>query len=167
MKYIVLIGFCLAVVSATPLEIAEDEEGQQYYMVPLSRARRSPGSVTHLGANERGFGVSHQGNILNKNGHQLDGGAYASKNYQSHGLRPDQFGGRLDYNHAPSRTSAFATADHARRYGTDVSAGIRHDIYSSKNFNVGVGGDYGRHLGGPGGNGRHQFGGFIRGSGRF
>nr|CAI5842802.1 unnamed protein product [Callosobruchus analis] len=98
-------------------------------MVPLSRARRSPQSETHLGANGKGFGISHQGNILNSNGHQLDGGAYANKGFKSHGLRPDQFGGRLDYNHAPSRTSAFGTVDHARRYGTDVSAGVRHDIY--------------------------------------
>ncbi|CAH1990396.1 unnamed protein product [Acanthoscelides obtectus] len=163
MKYILLIGFFLVAVSATPLEIAEDEEGQQYYMVPLSRVRRSE---TRGVVNERGVGVSHQGNIFNSGGHRLDGSAYANKNFGSHGLRPDAAGGRLDYSHG-SKTSAFAGADHVRGYGTDVGAGVRHNIYSSKNFNVDAGANYGRHFGGPGGTGRPQMGGFIRGSGKF
>nr|CAI5859212.1 unnamed protein product [Callosobruchus analis] len=110
-----------------PYEVAENEEGQQYYMVPLSRSRRSPQSQTSVGANERGIGLSHSGTILNSNGHRLDGSAYANKNYHSPGLKPDQFGGQLNYNH--DRTSAYLGADHARGYGTDVRAGVQHDIY--------------------------------------
>nr|CAI5850193.1 unnamed protein product [Callosobruchus analis] len=111
-----------------PYEVAEDEEGQQYYMVPLSRERRSPQS-TSIGMNEKGISLSHKGNILDNNGHRLDGSAYASKNHHSPGLRPDQFGGQLDYNHDPSRTSAYLGADHARGYGTDVRAGVQREFY--------------------------------------
>nr|CAH7738723.1 unnamed protein product [Callosobruchus chinensis] len=167
MKYIMVFGLCLAMVSGMPYEVAEDQQGQQYYMVPLSRARRSPQPQTSVGANERGFGISHSGNILDNNGHRLDGSAYANKNYHSSGIKPDQFGGQLNYNHDPSRTSAYLGADHARGYGTDVRAGVQHDIYRTKNFNLGVGAGGQQHLGGPFGNSRPQFGGFIRGSGSF
>nr|CAI5859214.1 unnamed protein product [Callosobruchus analis] len=113
MKHFMIFGLCLVVVSGMPYEVAEDEGGQQYYMVPLSRERRSP-QTTSVGANERGISLSHKGNILDNNGHRLDGSAYANKNYHSPGLRPDQFGGQLDYNHDPSRTSAYLGADHTR-----------------------------------------------------
>nr|CAI5828753.1 unnamed protein product [Callosobruchus analis] len=41
MRHIVIVGLCLAIVNAIPYRIAENEEGQQYYMVPLSRSRSS------------------------------------------------------------------------------------------------------------------------------
>ncbi|CAH1990087.1 unnamed protein product [Acanthoscelides obtectus] len=168
MKYVVVfIGLCLAVVNSMPLEVAEDEDGEQYYMVPLSRTRRSPQSQTGVSANQQGVTLSHGGNILDRNGHTLDGSAYASKGYHSPGLRPDAFGGQLNYNHEPSRTSGYLGADHVRGFGTDARAGVQHDFYRNKNFNVGAGVGAERHYGGPYGNGPTQLGGFIRATGRF
>lgn len=40
MKYFVALAVVVAVAAAVPLELAEDEDGQQYYLVPLSRERR-------------------------------------------------------------------------------------------------------------------------------
>nr|CAH7763499.1 unnamed protein product [Callosobruchus chinensis] len=150
-----------------PHKIAEDEEGRQYYMVPLSTCRSSPDSQTRIGINKEKFGVSHSGNIFDKNGHRLDGSAYANKDYHSSGLEPNQFGGQFNYNHEPSKTSAFVGADHNKGYGTDARAGIQKDIYSSKDFKLGVGAGAEKHYGGPGGDGKTQLGGFIRGSGTF
>ncbi|VEN33768.1 unnamed protein product [Callosobruchus maculatus] len=167
MKHIIIIGLCFMVVNGMPYEIAEDEEGQEYYMVPLSRARRSPDTETSICVKEKSSGVAHSGNIFDKNGHRLDGSAYANKDHHSPGIKPDQFGGQWNYNHDPSRTSAFVGADHTKGYGTDAGAGIKHDIHRSKDFNVGVGVGAQKHYGGPGGDTRPQFGAFVRGSGRF
>ncbi|KAJ8922492.1 hypothetical protein NQ315_007520 [Exocentrus adspersus] len=109
---------------------------------------------TKWGISNSGFGASHTGTLFNNNNHRLDGTASASKNFGSHGLKPDQFGGRLDYSHNPSRTSAFVGADRTRHFGTDVSAGVKHNLYQNKNFGVDAVGSYNRHFGGPGGTGR-------------
>lgn len=110
--------------------------------------------------------MGHSGTVANQGGHRLDGGAYAGKNFGSHGLKPDQVGGRLDYSHRPG-TSAFASADHTRRHGTDVNAGVRHNVYQNKNFGVDATGQYGRHYGGQFGSGRPNAGVGIEGHGRF
>ncbi|KAJ8964089.1 hypothetical protein NQ317_004397 [Molorchus minor] len=163
MKYFVLVATLLAVAVAMPFDIFEDEEGEQYYAVPVSREKRQ----TKWGATNTGFGVSHQGTILNSNNHQLDGSAYASKNWGSHGIKPDQFGGQLDYSHKPSGSSAFVGADRIPGYGTDVSAGLKQNLYQNKNFGVDVTGQYGRHFGGPGGTGKPQSGVFLNAHGTF
>ncbi|XP_018571235.1 uncharacterized protein LOC108910919 [Anoplophora glabripennis] len=162
MKYFVLLAIVVTVVAAVPVDVVEDEEGQQYYLVPVSREKRG----TQWGLSGTGATVGHSGTIANSGGHRLDGGAYAGKNFGSHGARPDQVGGRLDYSHG-SRTSAFASADHARHYGTDVNAGVRHNVYQNKNFGVDVTGQYGRHYGGPSGTGRASSGVGVVGHGTF
>lgn len=43
MKYLVFVVVLIAVAAALPVEVAEvveDEEGQQYYLVPVSRQKR-------------------------------------------------------------------------------------------------------------------------------
>ncbi|XP_018563819.1 sarcotoxin II-1-like [Anoplophora glabripennis] len=153
MKFFVFFVAAVAVAVAVPIEVAEDEEGQQYYLVPVSREKRQ---ATKWGVSNTGVGLSHSGTILNNDNHRLDGSAYAAKNFGSHGLRPDQVGGRLDYAHKPSGSGAFISADNARRYGTDVNAGAQYNFVHKNNLDVGVVGQYGRHFGGPFGTGRPQ-----------
>lgn len=43
-----------------------------------------------------------------------------------------------------------------RDYGTDINAGINYNSYHSKNSDFDVTGQYGKHFGGPGGNGDPQ-----------
>lgn len=117
--------------------------------------------------NQSGAGISHTGNVFDNNNHRLDGTASAGKNWGSHGLRPDQVGGRLDYSHKPSGSSAFVGADNMRGYGTDVNAGVKYNIHQSKNLGVDLTGQYGRHFGGPGGTGRPNAGVFLNANGRF
>lgn len=114
-----------------------------------------------------GIGISHTENILNNNNHRLDGTASAAKSWQSHGLKPDQIGGRLDYGYKPSSSSVFVGADHTRNLGTDVNAGVKYNIHQSKNWAADVTGQYGRHFGGPMGTGRPNAGVFLNVKGTF
>ncbi|XP_023024624.1 attacin-A [Leptinotarsa decemlineata] len=163
MKCFVFTILCLALSAAIPLDFIEDVNGEQYYIVPVSREKRQ----TNWGISNTGFGASHRGTLFDNNRHRLDGTASAGKNFGSHGLRPDQIGGRLDYNHKPSGSSAFIGADRTRGWGTDVAAGGRYNIHQSKNFGVDLTGQYGRHFGGPGGTGKPEAGVFLNAHGRF
>lgn len=117
--------------------------------------------------NQNGLGISHTGNIFDNNNHRLDATASAAKGWNSHGLKPDQFGGRLDYSHKPSGSSVFVGADRVRGYGTDVNAGMKYNIHQSKNWGVDLTGQYGRRFGGPYGTGRPNAGVFLNINGRF
>ncbi|KAG5899936.1 hypothetical protein JTB14_002487 [Gonioctena quinquepunctata] len=161
MKYFVFVTFCLAVATALPFEVIEDEDGEQYYVIPVSRSKRQ----TKWGVSDTGFGASHTGTVFKNDNHQLDGTGSFGKNFRSHGI--DQVGGRLDYTHTPSGSSAFLGADKTRGYGTDVAAGAKYNIYQNKNLDVDLTGQYGRHFGGPGGTGQPSSGVFLNAHGRF
>lgn len=122
---------------------------------------------TQWGINQGGAGISHTGTLMNNGNHRLDGTASAAKNWGSHGVRPDQVGGRLDYSHIPSGSSAFLGADNMRGYGTDLNAGGKLNLHQTKNFGVDLTGQYGRHFGGPGGTGGPNYGVFLNANGRF
>lgn len=40
MKFIVFSVFCIAMATAMPYAVVEDEDGQQYYVVPIAREKR-------------------------------------------------------------------------------------------------------------------------------
>lgn len=122
---------------------------------------------TKWGINQSGGGISHTGNVFDNNNHRLDGTASAGKNWDSHGLRPDQVGGRLDYSHKPSGLSSFVGADNTRGYGTDVNTGVKYNIHQDKNFGVDLTGQYNRHYGGSGGTGKPEAGIFLNAHGNF
>ncbi|XP_074026956.1 uncharacterized protein [Leptinotarsa decemlineata] len=163
MKCFVFAVCCVAATIAMPFDVVEDVDGEQYYVIPISRQKRQ----TNWGISNSGFGGSHRGTLYNNDRHRLDGTASAFKNFGSHGFRPDQVGGRLDYNHKPSGSSAFAGANNVRGWGTDVAAGGRYNIHQGKNYGVDLTGQYGRHFGGPGGTGRPEAGVFLNAHGRF
>ncbi|KAJ8965669.1 hypothetical protein NQ317_015557 [Molorchus minor] len=178
MKYFALVAALLAVAAAMPFDILEDEDGGQYYAVPVSREKRQQGgaspvatlSVNNRGGNalsDSGYDLGHKGTIWSNNNHQVDGSGYASKNWGSHGIKPDQWGGRVDYTYKPSSTSVFVGADRTPGYGTDASAGLKQNLYQNKNFGVDVTGQYGRHYGGPGGTGKPEAGVLLEAKGTF
>ncbi|CAH1183472.1 unnamed protein product [Phaedon cochleariae] len=134
MKVFGFVALCLAVAVAVPVEVFEDDNGQEFLLVPVSRQKRQ----TKWGISNSGAGISHTGTIYSNGRHQLDGTASAAKNFPSHGLRPDQVGGRLDYTHNPSGSGAFVGADRTRNWGTDVSAGGKYNIYTSPKKDFGV-----------------------------
>jgi hypothetical protein len=39
-KVLIVASLCLAVALASPYDLVEDEQGQHYYLVPVSRVRR-------------------------------------------------------------------------------------------------------------------------------
>ncbi|XP_023313225.1 attacin-C [Anoplophora glabripennis] len=143
MKYFVLLAVVASIAVAIPVEFSEDE--QEFYLVPVEREKRQ----TKWDISDTGAKVGHSGTIFDNGNHGLDGSAYVAKNFGSHGLRPDQLGGRLDYAHRPSGSGAFISADNARGYGTDVNAGAQYNFVHRKDLDVGVVGQYGRHYGGP------------------
>ncbi|XP_057667433.1 uncharacterized protein LOC130900678 [Diorhabda carinulata] len=151
MKSFIVLALCLAISAAIPLDIVEDEEGQEYLIVPLHRERRE----VKVGASQSGVNVGHSSSYGN-GPHRVDTAVGASKSWGSHGIKPDSFGGSVSYSHTPSGSSAFAGANRAPGYGTDVSAGGRYNFAGGKNWNAGVSAGYNRHFGGPGGTGKPQ-----------
>ncbi|XP_076260227.1 attacin-B-like [Rhynchophorus ferrugineus] len=154
--------------------IAEDEEGQQYYLIPLSRSKRSepekkntqpqtdwqirdPGILT----------VSHKGTISNNENHRLEGMGYAQKNLRGHGIEPEVFGGGLKYTHIPSESNLKIGADHAPGFGTNLKASGTYNMYHSKNADVGLTGQYSRVIDTPYGNLKPNWGVFLGGQYRF
>ncbi|XP_060531972.1 uncharacterized protein LOC132705412 [Cylas formicarius] len=167
MKVFAVLILCVSLCHAQDLnDDAESVKVPQWYLVPLHRNRRQ--TNWSLSGPKLTGSVSHQGTIFNSPNHRLDGSAYASKNFaQSRGLQPDMMGGRLDYSHKPTGSGVSVGADHMRGGGTDLSATGRYNIYNTKNWNVGVSGEYSRHFGGPGGTGRPNYGAFLSATGRF
>lgn len=87
---------------------------------------------TKWNLNQSGVTISHTGTIVDHKNYRLDETAFLGKNWNSHGFRSDQIGGRLDYSHKPSGSSAFVGADNSRGYGTDViKYQINHQIQYS------------------------------------
>ncbi|CAG9863310.1 unnamed protein product [Phyllotreta striolata] len=163
MKFLVLLAVSLTVAAALPLAVFEDENGEEFALVPLQRQRRD----TTWGANQGGFSLGQKGTLFDNGNHRLDGSLSGSKAWGSHGLKPDSYNGRLDYSHQSSGSGAFVSADRTPGWGTDVNAGAKYNIAGGKNWNADVTGQYGRHFGGPGGTGKPQAGVMLNVEGKF
>ncbi|XP_072389119.1 uncharacterized protein [Diabrotica undecimpunctata] len=163
MKQVVTLCCFIVATAALPIESFVDEDGQQFVLLPLQRERRD----LTWGANSNGFSLGQKGTIYSNSNHQFDGSYGASKAWGSHGIKPDTFGGRVDYTHNPSGSSAFVGANRTPGWGTDLAAGGKYNIAQGKNWNVDVTGQYGRHYGGPIGTGKPEYGAFLNVNGRF
>lgn len=110
---------------------------------------------------------SHQGNIFDKNGHRLDGGASVSKQFHPNG--PATIGGKLGYSHTPSGSNLNVGASHTKKFGTDLSVDGRGNIWRSNNGNTRLDavGNYNRHYGGRGGTGKPNYYGGVELNHRF
>lgn len=117
----------LTVSMAMPFEVYEDENGQEYLLVPsvLHRERRYIIIIilltktkliiilmcrqTSVDVNKSGPGtrvtLGHQGTLFNNGIHRLDGGASVSKQFKPSG--PTIAGGNLGYSHIPSGISTY------------------------------------------------------------
>lgn len=73
--------------------------------------------------------LSHQSTILNNGNHRLDGSGYVSKDLRGHGIKPDAYGGGLDYLHKPSGSTLGVNTDHVRRGGL-----LKFDLFLKRNF---------------------------------
>lgn len=119
------------------------------------------------GANQGGYTLGQKGTLFSNDNHKLDGAYSGSKAWGSHGLKPDTFGGRLDYTHNPSGSTAFVGANRTPGYGTDLSAGVKYNIAQGKNWDVGLSAQYDRRYGGPYGTGKPNVNVLFGGNGRF
>ncbi|KAF7268741.1 hypothetical protein GWI33_018093 [Rhynchophorus ferrugineus] len=120
--------------------IVEDEDGQQFYLLPLGRSKRqtswqikNPGIAT----------ISHTGG----------------------GFAPETYGGNVGYIHKPTGSNLGVGADHTRGSGTNVHASGTYNFLKTKNGALGLTGEYGRNLGGPGG--KPNWGVFLGGKWNF
>ncbi|XP_076260692.1 uncharacterized protein LOC143196689 [Rhynchophorus ferrugineus] len=142
--------------------IVEDEDGQQFYLLPLGRSKRqtswqikNPGIAT----------ISHTGTILNNPNHYVSGTGYLSKNLRGGGFAPETYGGNVGYIHKPTGSNLGVGADHTRGSGTNVHASGTYNFLKTKNGALGLTGEYGRNLGGPGG--KPNWGVFLGGKWNF
>lgn len=102
---------------------------------------------------------------MNSNGHRLDGGAFASKQFRPSG--PTTVGGQLGYSHTPSGSNLNVGAQRTQRFGTDLSASGTGNIWRNGNARLDAVGRYDRHFGGVGGTGRPNYYGGLQFTGRF
>ncbi|XP_056640744.1 uncharacterized protein LOC130447770 isoform X2 [Diorhabda sublineata] len=152
MKSIILVLAITAAASSLPIDIIQDENDQEYLVIPLERQKRD----LTWGANQNGYSLGQKGTLWSNDHHQVDGEYGASKAWNSHGLKPDSYRGELDYSHKPSGSTAFVAAHRTPGYGTDGAAGLKYSIAQGKNYNVDLTGQYTRHYGGPGGTGKPE-----------
>ncbi|KAF7268743.1 attacin-B-like [Rhynchophorus ferrugineus] len=186
MKSYLVVAFLIAIAAAQPYpiedeenayrqdSIVEDEEGQQYHLIPLSRSKRSEPAKKNTQAQTdwqiRKPGiltVSHKGTILDNKNHQLGGMGYVQKNLRGHGIEPEVLGGGLKYTHIPSNSNLKIGADHARGLGTNLKASGTYNIYHSKNADLGLTGQYNRVINTPYGNLKPNWGVYLGGQYRF
>ncbi|CAH1110800.1 unnamed protein product [Psylliodes chrysocephalus] len=125
------------------------------------------GQEVTWGANQGGYALGQKGTVFSNDNHRVDGSYGASKAWGSHGVKPDSFGGQVDYTHKPSGSTGFVGVNRTPGWGNDVSAGAKYNIAQGKNWGADVTGQYGRHFGGPGGTGKPQGGVFLNVGGKF
>ncbi|XP_050302228.1 uncharacterized protein LOC126740308 [Anthonomus grandis grandis] len=138
--YKLLVLFALiATTFSLPYPLAEDEDGEQYHLVPLNRVRRQQQTNYRLDSKGNLF-LGHKGTILDNQNHRLDGQGYVVKNVKGHGLSPDAGGGALNYLNKPSNLNLGVSADHVRHGGTNVGATAGWNFIQQKNAEVGLSG---------------------------
>lgn len=105
------------------------------------------------------------GTLYNNNGHNVDGHAQVSKNWNPRG--PTAIGGGLDYQ--GPRGGASLDVNHAHRFGTDVGASGNANLWKSPNGMSRLDGtaNYNRHFGGPGGRSSPNYGAGLNFNHRF
>ncbi|XP_050302377.1 uncharacterized protein LOC126740406 [Anthonomus grandis grandis] len=154
----------MAAAFSLPYPLVEDEDGEQYHLVPLSRVRRQQ---TDYRLDSKGnLFLGHKGTILDNQNHRLDGQGYVVKNVKGHGLSPDAHGGALDYLNKPTGLNLGVSANHVRHGGTKVGATGGWNFIQRKDAEVGISGRYDRVSGGPGPS-REDYGVFLGGKVRF
>nr|APX53002.1 attacin 2 [Anatolica polita] len=164
-KQIVFALFSFALVSS--FEIVQDEEGQEYYLLPLHRARRASTNVDIQKSGGGGASVTldHKGTIFENDNHRVDGGAFASKQFKPNG--PPTVGGNLQYTHIPSSSSLNLGASHTKHLGTDFSTSGTANLWQKGNSRLDAVGSYSRHFNGPFGTGRPDYYGGLQFTHRF
>nr|WOJ43253.1 attacin 3 [Lasioderma serricorne] len=165
MKSFVVLVLCLASALAFPYENVEDDN--EYYLIP-TRVRRQ----LDISGGKSGTRITagHGGTLYQNDRHQVDGSAFASQNFRH--FKPDgplTTGGRVDYLHKPSGSSASVGASNTRGFGTDLSAQGNLNLYRSQNGRTTLDANarYDRHFGGPFGTGRPNYGGGLNFNHRF
>ncbi|XP_023026454.1 uncharacterized protein [Leptinotarsa decemlineata] len=163
MKSFLVVSFCLAFVAGVPIEIYEDDGGNEYYIVPISRVRRDT-NWDIRGPGLTGV-VKQDGTLLNGDNYHLDGSAYAAKDLKDlKGLhKPELLGGDLKLTH-DNGLSAVLGADHVRGGPTDLKAGLNYDIYHDKQVDIDLDANYRQQFGGPFGPGKPEAGVFLTGT---
>ncbi|RZB40281.1 Attacin C and/or Gloverin domain containing protein [Asbolus verrucosus] len=146
-KLFVAASLCLAMAVALPYDLAQDEQGQHYYLVPVSRVRRDTDWNVQVPGGK--FDVKHSGTIFENDNHKLEGEVYGSKSFVDR-RDPLEVGGSLTYNH-DSGSSLSVQAEHKRHQGTNLGIEGKYNLYRNGPFHVDVTGDYSRHYGGPSG----------------
>ncbi|KAI7815566.1 attacin 2, partial [Rhyzopertha dominica] len=105
--------------------------------------------------------VGHGGNLLDNRLHRLDASGFASKQFHPSG--PLTVGGNLDYTHKPSGAGLGLGAQHTHRFGTDLSATGKVNLYRGNGgrTTLDANAQYNRHFGGPFGTGKPNYGGNV------
>ncbi|XP_061401119.1 uncharacterized protein LOC133336858 [Musca vetustissima] len=138
LKFTILMAVCLALATASPIEIfedgfeAQDNQMDQYEPLLLSRHARSPdgGSVGvdyRKDQNGRVASVQYKQNIYSNGDRSLDANAHASRNFDHNA---NAFGGGVQGKwSAGSGASADFNKDH---FGRQASVQLNQNLYTTR-----------------------------------
>ncbi|KAK9870784.1 hypothetical protein WA026_009744 [Henosepilachna vigintioctopunctata] len=135
-----------AFASALPLTIAEDEEGVQYLVLPLSREKRQTTYDISKGPQGTTVQLGHKGTIFDDGSHKVTGAGSISKTFNPNS--PPTFGGNLGYSHEASGSGLNLGVQKTPGYGTDLGVEGRYNIWREGKATVDAVGSYNRHYGG-------------------
>ncbi|KAK9870781.1 hypothetical protein WA026_009741 [Henosepilachna vigintioctopunctata] len=141
-------SFC-ALSNSIPLNLAEDENGEHYLMVPLSRTRRESDFSYDISKGRGGTRVElgQQGTVLQKGFHTINTGASVAKTFNPNS--PTSFGANVGYAHERTGHGINVAAQRTPGYGTDLSVQGKYNIWKGGKASLDAVTSYNRHYGGP------------------
>ncbi|KRT85607.1 hypothetical protein AMK59_787 [Oryctes borbonicus] len=143
----ITIVLCLAAsVLSYPIDVVEDDYGQEFALVPLSRVRRAQvyGNADITDPGRAIVGI--KGTPIDTSNHRVDTHAFATTNIKHHS--PITKGLEASYLHKPTNSNLDLSAVNTPRWGTDVKASGTYNFFQDKTSNANVEGFYSRHYGG-------------------
>ena len=153
----VVIVLCLAVnILGYPLDVVQNEDGEAFALVPLSRVRRAEvyghADITDPG---RAF-IGIKGTPIDNAEHRLDTNVYATKNILHHS--PITKGAEASYLHIPTNSNLDLSIQNTPQMGTDFRASGKYNYFQDKTTNANVEAFYDRRWGGQPGSSRSDHG---------
>ncbi|KAK9870785.1 hypothetical protein WA026_009745 [Henosepilachna vigintioctopunctata] len=149
LKFILPLAIFFVFSFALPLDIVEDDNGEQYLMVPLSRSRRASDFSYDISKGPRGTRVElgQQGTVFQKGFHTINTGASVGKTFNPNS--PTTFGANVGYAHERTGSGINVAAQKTPGYGTDLSVQGKYNLWKGGQASLDAVTSYNRHYGGP------------------
>ncbi|KAL3265364.1 hypothetical protein HHI36_009571 [Cryptolaemus montrouzieri] len=149
MKTLIVMFAVCAIASAEIYDIAEDQFGGQFIMVPLPLIRHRRQTTFDISKTPKGgthVQLGQKGTIFDDGNNKLAASGTLSKTFNP--TSPLSYGGTLDYTHS-SGSGLSVGATNTAGSGTDLGVQGKYNIWRDGRATLDAVGSYNRHYGGP------------------